>query len=114
MQEDNGARDHVEDLTTVTNSVTHPPTNYINNEYFITENQRVNKGRKNEDLDWIKLEEDIIGVIESSLKKMIPMAQQVGLKMIVGKEERLIQSFNVIRLKWEKIEASRRRVSSIS
>ena len=29
VQENDGARDHVEDLTRVTNSVTRPPTKYI-------------------------------------------------------------------------------------
>ena len=85
MQEDDGDRDHVEDLTTVTNSVTSPPLKYIDKEYFITTKQRVNKNRKNEDPDWIQLEKDSMAVIESSLKtNVILKVQHVGLKTRVG------------------------------
>ena len=95
-------KENIDDLTTITNSVSENTTKLIDKEYFITKHQRVNLVRKEEDPEWTQLEKNIMSCIESNLKtKMIMKAQQVKLMISVGGEERLIQTFNEIGLKWK-------------
>ena len=95
-------KENIDDLTTITNSVSENTTKLIDKEYFITKQQRVNLVRKEEDPEWTQLEKNIMLCIESNLKtKMIMKAQQVKLTISVGGEERLVQTFNEIGLKWK-------------
>ena len=93
---------NLEELTTITNSVSENPTKLIDKEYFITKHQRVNLVRNEEDPEWTQLEKNIMSCIDNKLKtRMIMKAQQVELTISVGGEERLIQTFNEIGLKWK-------------
>ena len=102
VEEIDTPRGNIDDLTTITNNVSENTTKLIDKEYFITKQQRVNLVRKEEDPEWTQLEKNIMLCIESNLKtKMIIKAQQVKLTISVGGEERLIQTFNEIGLKWK-------------
>ena len=90
-------KENIEDLTTITNSVSEITSKIIDKEYFITKHQRVNLVRKEEDPEWAILEKNIMSFIESNLKtKMIMKAQQVQLMISVGGDKRVIQTFNEI------------------
>ena len=79
-------KENIDDLTTITNSVSENTTKLIDKEYFITKQQRVNLVRKEEDPEWTQLEKNIMLCIESNLKtKMIMKAQQVKLTISVGR-----------------------------
>lgn len=95
-------KENIEDLTTITNSVSEITSKIIDKEYFITKHQRVNLVRKEEDPEWAQLEKNIMSFIESNLKtKMIMKAQQVQLMISVGGDKRVIQTFNEIGQKWK-------------
>ena len=62
----------------------------------------MNLVRKEEDPEWAQSETNTMSFIESNLKtKIIMKAHQVKLMISVGGEEKLIQTFNEIGLKWK-------------
>ena len=91
-------KENIEDMTTMTNSVTYHLMKLINKEYFIIRYQRVNYKCKFEDPEWVETNT----YIENNLKtKLIMKTQQKKLTINVRGTERLDQSFDEIGLKWK-------------
>ena len=87
-------KENIEDMTTMTNSVTDHLMKLIDKEYFIIRYQRVNYKCKFEDPEWVELERKINTYIKNNLQtKMTMKAQQVKLTINVGRIERPCQIF---------------------